>query len=295
MDVSVVIVNYNGGEWIIRSIRAVLDTTREMECEILVADNASTDDSDRQVESIFDSQVRLLRLEANQGYAAANNAALPYCSGRNILFLNPDTEVQLDAIKMLCTYLDTHAEVGACGGNLFTPKGTPAFSYWMLLPGVRFEVNRLFSDMFLHLRHRGSEEHNHTDRTKEVAHIMGADLMVKRSVLNQVGAMDDAFFLFYEDTELCCRIARAGYRLVNIPDAHIIHAEGQSIDVEDKRMPYMMASRRIYLQKCVSVFEHRIADAVLWLNCSIRLFWFTLAHNEKKQSYWSYIQTHIKA
>ena len=115
MDVSVVIVNYNGGEWIIRSIRAVLDTTREMECEILVADNASTDDSDRQVESIFDSQVRLLRMEANQGYAAANNAALPYCSGRNILFLNPDTEVQLDAIKMLCTYLDTHAEVGACG------------------------------------------------------------------------------------------------------------------------------------------------------------------------------------
>lgn len=119
--------------------------------------------------------------------------------------------------------------------------------------------------------------------------------MVKKAVLDKVGAMDDDFFLFYEDTELCCRIARAGYSIVNIPEAHINHAEGQSIDAANQRLSCMMASRRIYLDKCVSVFEHHMADGILWISSSIRLFWFSLIHNEKKKNYWHYIRTHIEA
>ena len=294
-DVSIVIVNYNGGEWIERAIRAAIETTEEMACEFIVADNGSTDGSDNQVEKIFGSKIRLLRLGANKGFAAANNAALPYCYGRNILFLNPDTEVQPDAIRRMSTYLDEHDRVGACGGNLYSPDGNPAFSYWMALPGVRFEWNRLFSDIFLRLRYRGSQEHNYTGKALNVAHSIGADLMVKKTVLDEVGGMDESFFLFYEETELCYRIHRAGYTIVNIPDARIIHAEGQTIDALGRRLPYMMKSRQLYMEKCLTSFSHVVADGILWLCSSVRMAWFSLRGNAEKKNYWYYIKEHIRS
>lgn len=295
VDVSVIIVNFNGGEWIERAIRAALETTADLACEVIIADNGSADGSDARVMQLFGDRVKLLRLGENKGFAAANNAALPYCTGRNILYLNPDTEVQPGAIRRMCIYLDEHDMTGACGGNLYSPDGNPAFSYWMLLPGVRYEWNRFFSDCFLHLRYCGSHEHNYTGKVMPVAHVMGADLMVKKTVLDQVGGMDDSFFLFYEETELCYRIARAGFAVVNIPEAHIIHAEGHTIDALHQRLPYMMASRAIYLHKCVSPCERRIANGILWLSSSLREVWFALRHNEAQKNFWNYTRTHIWA
>ena len=295
IDVSIVIVNYNSGEWLERAIRAVMDTTSGLACEVIVSDNGSQDDSDSQAEKIFGSKIRLLRLGANKGFAAANNAALPYCHGRNILFLNPDTEVQSEAIRRMSTYLDEHDRVGACGGNLFLPDGKAAFSYWMTLPGVRFEWNRLFSDLFLRLRYKGSQEHNYTGKVLNVAHSIGADLMVKKAVLDEVGGMDEAFFLFYEETELCYRIHRAGYTIVNIPDARITHAEGQTIDALGRRLPYMMKSRKLYMDKCLTSFSHIVADGILWLSSSVRVAWFTLRGNAEKKQYWYYIKEHIRS
>lgn len=295
MDVSIVIVNYNGGEWVERSIRAVIETTAEKVCEIIVTDNGSTDGSDVRIEQLFGERVQLLRLGENKGFAAANNAAMTYCTGRNIIFLNPDTEVQPGAIARMCEYLDNHTQTGACGGNLYSPEGNPAFSYWTLLPGVRYEWNRLFSDLFLRLRYRGSQEHNYTGKVMPVAHVMGADLMVKKTVLDAVGGMDDSFFLFYEETELCYRIARAGYSIVNIPEAHIIHAEGHTIDALHQRLPYMMASRAIYLRKCVSPWERHMADGILRISSWLRETWFTITSDQAKINYWNYIRTHIRS
>lgn len=295
VDVSVIIVNYNGGEWIERAIRAVLNTASGIECEIIVADNGSKDGSAQRIEDIFGERIRVIRTGENKGFAAGNNAALTYCSGRNILFLNPDTEVRPGAIKLMSEYLDTHNRVGACGGNLFNDTGKPAFSYWMVLPGLRFEINRLFSDIFLRLRYHGSEEHNYTKQELKVAHIIGADLMVKRAVLDEVGKMDEDFFLFYEETELCYRIQKAGYSIMSIPQAEIIHYEGQTIDKMQLRLPNMMNSRRIYLTKCCPAKEHMLADIVLSFSCSIRIMWFSLRRNKQKVKHWQFIKTHIKA
>lgn len=294
MDLTVIIVNYNSGELIVQAIQAVVNTIKRLDYEIIVADNHSDDDSLEQIEKHFSDQVHILRLDENKGFAAANNCALKVSKGRNILFLNPDTQVLEGAIEMLSDYLDTHISVGACGPNLYTPTMQPAFSYWMLRPGIRLEWNGLFSDFFLHRKYKGSHEHNFTTQVRPVAHIMGAALMVKASILQQVGPFDEAFFLFYEETELCHRIAAAGYELVNIPQAHVIHAEGQSINKLNKRSEYMMRSRAIYLRKCCSPFERCCANSILYLNSGLRSLWFLITRNTPKYTYWKYIFNHIR-
>lgn len=286
MDISIVIVNYNSGMMIIDAIQSVVATAVGLKYEIIVVDNNSSDGSPEEVKKTLGKSVSVVEIGRNAGFAAANNAGLEKASGKYILFLNPDTMVLDGALQTMLRYMETHPDVGACGGNLYDRDMQPQFSYWTLLPGVRMELNGLFSDWFLHRRHKGSHEHNYTDRPKEVAYIMGADLMVRREVLEQVGKMDEEFFLFYEETELCYRIRKAGYRIVNVPEARIIHLEGKTIDTMGIRREQMMRSRAIYLRKCCSSFERIVANAILTISCLIRIGGFGLSGNREKVRFW---------
>lgn len=293
-ELSVIFVNYNGGTMIIDAIRSVVATVSGIAYEIIVADNASSDGSPEIIKNTFGERVFMVEMGRNAGFAAANNAGLEKATGDYILFLNPDTIVLDGALQTMIDYLNTHPDVGACGGNLYSQDLQPQFSYWTLLPGVRMEWNGLFSDRFLRCKHHGSHEHNFTGQPKDVAYIMGADLMVRRELIERVGKMDEDFFLFYEETELCYRIRRAGYRIVNVPDAHIIHLEGKTIDTMGIRHEQMMQSRAIYLSKCCSRMEHWMANAVLALSSALRVIAFALAGNKEKVRYWKFTLQHIR-
>lgn len=293
MDISIIIVNYNGGEKINDAIHSVFATSDKTEVEVIVVDNSSTDGSPEAIIKTFGGRITLVEMGRNAGFAAANNAGLAKASGRYILFLNPDTIVLNGALQTMMAYMETHPDTGACGGNLYSMDMQPRFSYWTLLPGVRMEWSGLFSDKFLHRKHKGSHEHNYTGKPKEVAYIMGADLMVRKTMLEEVGKMDEAFFLFYEETELCYRIRRAGYKIVNVPDAHIIHLEGETIDAQGVRREHMMRSRAIYLRKCCSPIERITANIILAIGCLIRIVWFSLTNNREKVRFWMYTLQHI--
>ena len=293
-ELSVIFVNYNGGTMIIDAIRSVVATVSGIAYEIIVADNASSDGSPEIIKNTFGERVFMVEMGRNAGFAAANNAGLKKATGDYILFLNPDTIVLDGALQTMIEYLNTHPDVGACGGNLYSQDLQPQFSYWTLLPGVRMEWSGLFSDVFLRCKHKGSHEHNFTGQPKDVAYIMGADLMVRRELIERVGKMDEDFFLFYEETELCYRIRRAGYRIVNVPDAHIIHLEGKTIDSMGIRHEQMMQSRAIYLSKCSSRMEHWMANAVLALSSALRVIAFALAGNKEKVRYWKFTLQHIR-
>lgn len=293
MDISIIIVNYNGGEKINDTIHSVLTTSEKTEVEVIVADNASTDGSPEAIIKTFGGRITLVEMGRNAGFAAANNAGVKKASGKYILFLNPDTIVLDGALQTMLNYMEAHTKVGACGGNLYSRDMQPQFSYWTLLPGLRMELNGLFSDYFLHRKHKGSHEHNYTGKPKEVAYIMGADLMVRKEVIDQVGPMDEDFFLFYEETELCYRIHKAGYKVVNVPDAKIIHLEGKTIDTIGIRREQMMRSRSIYLNKCCSPVERGAANTVLTISCLIRIMLFGLSGNKQKVNFWKYTLQHI--
>lgn len=293
MDISIIIVNYNGGEKINDTIHSVLTTSEKTEVEVIVVDNASTDGSPEAIIKTFGGRITLVEMGRNAGFAAANNVGLAKASGTYILFLNPDTIVLNGALQTMMAYMETHPDVGACGGNLYSMDMQSRFSYWTLLPGVRMEWSGLFSDKFLHRKHKGSHEHNYTGKPKEVAYIMGADLMVRKEVIDQVGPMDEDFFLFYEETELCYRIHKAGYKVVNVPDAKIIHLEGKTIDTIGIRREQMMRSRSIYLNKCCSPVERGAANTVLAISCLIRIMLFGLSGNKQKVNFWKYTLQHI--
>ena len=293
MDISIIIVNYNGGEKINDAIHSVLATSEKTEVEVIVVDNASTDGSPEAIIKTFWGRITLVEMGRNAGFAAANNVGLAKASGTYILFLNPDTIVLNGALQTLMDYMETHPEAGACGGNLYTRDMQPQFSYWMLFPGVKMEWSGLFSDVSLRWKHHGSHEHNYTENPKRVAYIMGADLMVRRDVIAQVGKMDEDFFLFYEETELCYRIHKAGYEIVNIPQARIIHLEGQTIDKMNIRREQMMRSRAIYLRKCCAPWERILANAILAISSSFRSLWFAITGNKEKKQFWKYTLLHI--
>ena len=293
MKLSVIIVNYNGGGEIVDAIRSVFATAADMEMQVIVVNNASTDGSMQMISREFGAQVMLVEMGRNAGFAAANNAGLEKASGAYVLFLNPDTVVQDGALQAMVHYMDAHPQTGACGGNLYSRSMQPQFSYWMLLPGWRMEWNGLFSDYFLRRKYHGSHEHNYTGTPMSVAYCMGADLMVRRDVIEQVGKMDEDFFLFYEETELCYRIRKAGYDIVNIPQAKIIHLEGRTIDKMHIRQQQMMRSRDIYLRKCCSPLERMVANVILALSASLRVACFALAANRQKVEYWKYTLQHI--
>lgn len=278
---------------IVDAIQSVWDTAATMQPEVIVVDNGSTDGSVAAIKQQFGEQVRCIELGHNAGFAAANNAGIRAAQGDYMLLLNPDTIVLEGALQAMTDYMDHHPEAGACGANLFDREMQPQFSYWMLLPGWRMEWHGLFSNCFLRLKHHGSHEHNMTNQPKEVGYIMGADLMVRRQVLDQVGLMDEDFFLFYEETELCYRIHRAGYPIVNIPQAHIIHLEGQTIDKLNVRLEQMMRSRAIYLHKCCSAVERFAANTILAVNSLLRTVWFALSGNKQKVEFWKYTLHHL--
>lgn len=249
-DVSIIIVNYNTLKMTSECIDSVIEKTEGISYEIILVDNASSDGS----KDFFsnDKRVRYIYNDENLGFGRANNKGIEIAQGRNILFLNPDTLLRNNAVKILSEYLDSHDEVGGCGGNLFLPDGTPGTSFNRSQPSIAEEFNFFFDNRLFDILYGKNRSFNHTLRPLEVGFITGADLMVKRSVLDETGAFNPAFHLYYEETELCMRIHRSGKSLVSVPDAEITHFDGGKSRREGAEEVYeryriqMEISKRIY-------------------------------------------------
>lgn len=256
-DLSIIIVNYN----VLSLLQLCLDSlehwVRGISYEIIVVDNASNDGSAQVLSQ--DRRLTYVYLEENVGFGRANNRGLELATGRNILFLNPDTGLLHDAPSVLCHYLDTHPEVGACGANLLTPQLTPNQSFMRYRPGLMWELHQLSWNLWFRLRGDRNLFFNHGTRPLSVGYITGAALCVRRSVLDQVGAFDADFFLYFEETDLCYRIALAGYALHNVPQARIIHLEGGSV-ASAQKVERMRQSRKIYQRKHFGAFRCLVID-----------------------------------
>ena len=226
MDLSIIIVNYNTRGMTADCIESVRSHTVGTDYEILLVDNASTDGSREFFEAM--SGIRYIYLEENLGFGKANNKALECACGRNVIFLNSDTLLTDDSLSVLSRYLDGHPEAGACGGNLTRSDGSPNQSFERAFPGTWKEFDAFLNYIPSRIRHGRSRFYNHTGKPLEVAMISGADLMVRKSVLDAVGGFDPRFFMYSEDVELCRRVHLAGCKVMSVPAASIIHLGGKS-------------------------------------------------------------------
>jgi hypothetical protein len=207
--------------------------------EIIVVDNASTDDSlkvlrcKKSAKSLLQqNQLRIIENNDNRGFGKANNQAFKLIDSPFVFLLNPDAEVTSGCIDRLLETLRQAETAGACGPRILNTDGTLQISAWTNPPAAwQTILSHLKLYLLLPRRMRGElllGGHWNHDRRREVPMLSGAAILARKKMIDQVGGFDETFHMYGEDNEWCWRIARAGWRLIFEPDAVIIHRGGTS-------------------------------------------------------------------
>jgi len=230
MKLSIIIVSWNVREDLLRCVRSIEENEPSCTFEIIIVDNASTDGTAGMIKKCF-SEVKLIINHENRGFAAANNQAFELSRGEYVLLLNPDTILHPKSLDILVKFMDSNEDVGACGPKLLNADGSIQDSV-RCFPSFRGALHRHTAFKFLGI-FKGEYKKwvmydFNNDKQRDVDQVMGAALMVRRSVTEQVGVMDERFFMYYEEVDLCYRIKQGGWRIVHIPEAVITHIGGGS-------------------------------------------------------------------
>lgn len=231
MKLSVIIVSYNVKHFLEQCLFSVRAASIGIDAEVFVVDNASVDGSVKMVKEKF-PEVKCIANENNAGFAKANNQAIRQSGGEYILLLNPDTIVETDTFIKIISFMDSHTDAGGLGVKMVdgTGKFLPESKRGLPTPGVAFckvfGLSRLFPKSKTFNRyHLGYLD---KDKTHQVDILAGAFMLMRRSVLDMVGLLDEAFFMYGEDIDLSYRIIKAGYRNYYFPGTRIIHYKGES-------------------------------------------------------------------
>ncbi len=246
MKLSIIIVSYNTRELLRECLSSLLYWSEGLACEVIVVDNASDDGSEGMVRAEFPT-VQVIQSGSNLGFGRANNLGLQQARGEYVWFLNSDTRSIHNAARVLCDYLDQHPDAGAVGGNLLDADQQAAHSFGPL-HNVWWELADLLPTAWKRSLRGPYSTFNYDPEPRRVGYLSGADLMVRRALVVPVG-FDPDFFMYYEDMELCHRIRRAGYRIVSVPRARVIHLAGQSNNVSAKKLQMLLESKYTYYAK----------------------------------------------
>jgi N-acetylglucosaminyl-diphospho-decaprenol L-rhamnosyltransferase len=248
VDVSIILVSWNTRGLLLACIDSLPAAIGNLRADVWVVDNDSHDDSVAAVRS-HHPHVRLIENLANVGFAAANNQAIRTSEGRYVLLLNSDTVARPGSIEVLVRFADDHPRAGAVGGQLLNPDGSfqasrSCFpSLWSETLNATGLGRRLYGPWYPGYGPHQSQQ----PRRAEV--LPGACMLVRRAAIEQIGLMDDAYFMYSEETDWCLRLHRAGWELWYLPDARILHHGGQS--TRQVRDPMIAALyRSSFLSSC---------------------------------------------
>jgi len=284
MDVSVIIVNYNTKELLQNCIQSVIEKTRDVHYEIIVVDNASIDGSTEMVKSLFPT-VKLIIEKNNLGFGRANNIAAQIAEGNYLFLLNSDTLLINNAIKILVDFLDHNADAGICGGQLFNQNISLATSF-QKLPSLIEEWKVCYAPFLL------QKKQPVYSSPAKVGFISGADLMIRKTLFDQLHGFDPHFFLYFEETELTYRVKRQNYTVWFVPDAQIIHLGEQSGEPDAQKInKWTFAetwySRFLYAYKTTGISNARWVYTIHRIKGILAQILFRLLGNTTKSIYWT--------
>ena len=231
MDVSIIIVSYNGRDFLRRCLSSIYERTQGIQFEVVVVDNASQDGTPEMVASEF-PQARLVRRSANAGFATAVNEGIRQARGEALWLLNPDTELDANVLPPMLAYLRAHPDIGILAPKLLDADGSlqrscrafPGFTTALfnryslltrLLPGNPFSKRYLMTDF----------DHG---ATADVDWASAACWLLPRATYEKIGPLDEGYFWSIEDVDYCQRVHRAGLRVVYFPEVAIRHHVGGS-------------------------------------------------------------------
>lgn len=215
MELSIVIVNFNTCQLLKDCLASVFNQTRDLDFEVLVVDNASNDNSVEMVKKEFPT-VKLITNFKNLGFAKANNLALRQSRGEFILLLNSDTFVLDNAVTKMVKFMKENPDVGIVGPKLLNPDKSPQ-------PSIGQFLNLWASFLWLIGAERLGLTRSSPGKIRETDWVSGACFMVRREVLTRVGLLDENFFMYLEEMELCYRAKNAGFKIYFYPEAQVLH------------------------------------------------------------------------
>jgi O-antigen biosynthesis protein len=231
IKLSVIIVNYNVEYFLEQCLNSVLKALKNTRAEVFVVDNNSVDGSVSMVKAKF-PEVILIENKKNTGFSFANNQAIKASKGEYVLLLNPDTVVEEDTFEKTINFMDTHPDGGGLGVYMIDGKGNflPESKRGLPTPEVAFYKIFGLSALFPKSRKFGKYHLGFLDKKKihEVEILSGAFMLLRKKVLDNIGLLDETFFMYGEDIDLSYRIIKAGYKNYYFPDTRIIHYKGES-------------------------------------------------------------------
>jgi hypothetical protein len=238
MTLSIVIVNYNTERLLKDCLRSVYAGANGTPFDIWVADNNSRDNSVPMVKSQFPA-VKVVENRANVGFSRANNAVISQTCADYVLLLNPDTLIIEDAIERVVKFMNEHPQVGIAGCRVLNRDGTLQLACRRSIPTPKVAFYRLSGLSRLFPQSRVMAKYNLTyespDEIQEVDAVSGAFLMIRRKVVQDIGLLDERFFMYGEELDWCLRAKRAGWSIVYYPAAQIIHYKGESTKYNSRK------------------------------------------------------------
>ena len=236
INVSIVILNYNGQKLLAQFLPSVLMFSSQPNVEIVVADNGSTDDSISFLETHYPS-IRLIRLDKNYGFAGGYNLALRQVETDYFLLLNSDVQVTENWLSPLINQMEKHPEIAACQPKILSFAQPTQFEHagacggFIDKYGYPFCRGRVFTTL--------EQDNGQYDTVTDIFWASGACLLMRSSLFFEMSGFDDTFFAHMEEIDLCWRLKNRGYRIVCVPQSRVFHVGGGSLDVKNVRKTYL--------------------------------------------------------
>jgi len=287
MDLSIIIVNYETYDLTKQTIKSVITQEQPFNYDIYLVDNGSTDGSIERLQEDFlkeskDGLIKFILNPENRGFAHANNLALKKTQAEYILLLNSDTVVLDNCLEASLNYMETHKDTGALGCKVVLPDNTLDKACRRSFPDFYVSFYRMTGLSRLFPKSKRFGRYNLTyldeDETYEVDCVVGAFMLVRQKTIQEVGLLDETFFMYGEDIDWCYRIKAANWKIIYFSDAKIIHYKGASYSKkQNKRLTYeFYRAMYIFYNKHYKAGYPWITTAAtylgIWGICKLKMF-----------------------
>ena len=277
MDLSIVILNYQTFELTKNTINSIFEYEYPFSYEVLLVDNASGDDSLSRLKDYFKDNVIFIESSENNGFAAGNNQALKIAKGKYQLLLNSDTIVWENTLESIYYYMEKHTDVGATGCRVLLENGDLDKACKRSFPNVKNSFFRLF-----HIPTKSKDDNYNLDSLPddgvyEIDCLTGAFMFIRKEALDEVGFLDETFFTYGEDIDLCFRIKQAGWKIVYYGKSKITHFKGASSKKQKSKLIYeFYRAMYVYYKKHHAHESFFITNFIVYfgiaLLCILKLF-----------------------
>jgi GT2 family glycosyltransferase len=282
IKLSVVIVSYNTAGFLRDCLQSIYQYQPKQDFEVIVVDNASKDNSVKVIENDFPF-VRLLKNSLNLGYAKANNMGIKLSRGEYVLLLNSDTLVLPDTLNEIIEYLDSHPVVGIIGPKLLGENRQMIQMSWSIFPSIGGEIIQKFiSPKYISKYALALLMAEHLQKRERKAQVTGAAMTIRKKVFEDIGLLDENFFLYFEEPDFCTRTQKRGWDIVFNPNIKVIHRLGASMKKSETPVNLHYRRSQLYFyQKHHSGFQ----QGLLKLYLLVKFYGLKILHPADKAVY----------